>query len=160
MGRTITNLPNDIDPVKLINQKMLTCPMCGCQKIMKYRSEDKYCDVSGEVHKLLRYLNKYRWVRYSEVICQNCGCKWDTGWYPQDHKMFQIPVDKDKDDINQSVEKILKNLGITIGLPILSDIDLQELEDRFGKNVRIVVEDMLSGENKRWADNFFDSIDA
>ena len=29
-------------------------------------------------------------------------------------------------------------------------IDLQELEDRFGKYVRFVVEDMMSGEGKRW----------
>lgn len=30
------------------------------------------------------------------------------------------------------------------------EIDLQELEDRFGKYVRFVVEDMMSGEGKRW----------
>ena len=29
-------------------------------------------------------------------------------------------------------------------------INLQELEDRFGKYVRFVVEDMISGEGKRW----------
>lgn len=29
-------------------------------------------------------------------------------------------------------------------------INLQELEDRFGKYVRFVVEDMMSGEGKRW----------
>lgn len=30
------------------------------------------------------------------------------------------------------------------------EIDLQELEDRFGKYVRFIVEDMMSGEGKRW----------
>ena len=30
------------------------------------------------------------------------------------------------------------------------NIDLQELEDRFGKYVRFVVEDMMSGEGRRW----------
>lgn len=30
------------------------------------------------------------------------------------------------------------------------DINLQELEDRYGKEVRFVVEDMISGEGKRW----------
>ena len=35
----------------------------------------------------------------------------------------------------------------------LNAIDLQELEDRFGKFVRFVVEDMISGEGKRWKDD-------
>lgn len=34
----------------------------------------------------------------------------------------------------------------------LSEEDLIELEDRFGANVRSVVEDMMSGEGKRWKD--------
>ena len=32
----------------------------------------------------------------------------------------------------------------------LSETDLLELEHRFGQHVRHVVEDMLSGEGKRW----------
>lgn len=32
----------------------------------------------------------------------------------------------------------------------ISEIDLIELRDRYGDEVRFVVEDMLSGEGKRW----------
>ena len=32
----------------------------------------------------------------------------------------------------------------------LSEVDLIELEDRFGPNVRFIVEDMIKGEGKRW----------
>jgi len=32
----------------------------------------------------------------------------------------------------------------------MTEEDLQELEDRFGAFVRFIVEDMLSGEGKRW----------
>lgn len=31
-------------------------------------------------------------------------------------------------------------------------VDLKELEDRFGKDVAFVVNDMLTGEGKRWKD--------
>ena len=34
--------------------------------------------------------------------------------------------------------------------PPAQSIDLQELEDRFGEYVRFVVNDMLTGEGKRW----------
>lgn len=39
--------------------------------------------------------------------------------------------------------------GVIFDAPTI-EIDLQEIEDRFGKYVRFVVEDMISGENKRW----------
>ena len=35
----------------------------------------------------------------------------------------------------------------------MTEEDLQELEDRFGAFVRFIVEDMLSGEGKRWKTN-------
>lgn len=52
----------------------------------------------------------------------------------------------DKEDAWRAEEEI-KNLPSINGL---TDVDLIELEDRFGKNVRFVVEDMLKGEGKRW----------
>lgn len=34
--------------------------------------------------------------------------------------------------------------------PVLNEIDLCELEYRYGKQVRFVVEDMMSGKGERW----------
>ena len=44
---------------------------------------------------------------------------------------------------NDAIDSIIDNA------PTI-DINLQELEDRYGKEVRFVVEDMISGEGMRW----------
>lgn len=44
------------------------------------------------------------------------------------------------------------------GMPsaiVMKEDDLLELEHRYGKEVRATVEDMLSGEGKRWRNEYF-----
>lgn len=41
---------------------------------------------------------------------------------------------------------------------VFSEVDLIELEDRFGYFVRAVVEDMISGENNRWSTKWCEDI--
>lgn len=41
-------------------------------------------------------------------------------------------------------------VGSMPSAPGLSEEDLQEIQDRFGDFVRFVVEDMTTGEGKRW----------
>ena len=45
-----------------------------------------------------------------------------------------------------------EELAVNIPPKTLTPSDLAELEHRFGKEVRFVIEDMLSGEGKRWED--------
>lgn len=152
MSRVITDLPDEFDPVVLIKGKVFSCPICGDgydnDKWYQYDREDR--DVKGVHHKLRTYLNKYEWRQYYDLQCKKCGCHWNTGWYPVDHKMFQVTVDGDKSTLSDSVNKMLTDMGLHLRLGVLSDEDLQELEDRFGKDVRFVVEDMISGKGKRW----------
>ena len=56
--------------------------------------------------------------------------------------MFNGALHPRIDDVVKSIDKA----------PTI-DINLQELEDRFGTFVREVVEDMISGEGKRWKDD-------
>lgn len=114
MSRIITDLPDAIDPVVLIEKKMLTCPLCGSNDI-KYCSYDcEYFDANGKHHKFLLYLNKYKWNRYPELTCKECGCKWDTGWYPADHKMFEVEVNCDKNVMINSLDIMTKGLGVNL----------------------------------------------
>ena len=49
---------------------------------------------------------------------------------------------------NSNSRKIVDHIN---AIPaVLTESDLQELEDRFGAFVRFVVEDMLSGKGERW----------
>ena len=102
MQRKITRLPDDLNPVKIINHKMMTCPLCGTLNNGKlyggYNSSYRlqYADINGVVHKFFKKKNKYQWGRYTKLLCENCGCGWDTGWYPVDNKMFEIPINIDK----------------------------------------------------------------
>ena len=110
MGVTITNLPNEIDPVILIERKMKICPYCGqiCDKrpsnwdkekvfiVPYFDSFYKKADKKGKNHKILTFKNKYRWKKYTELKCPSCGCKWDTDWFPIDHKMFEIYINKEE----------------------------------------------------------------
>ena len=152
MGRVITDLPDEFDPVELIWNKVHTCPICGGKytKDAWYHHDYDSRDAKGVHHKFRTYLNKYTWNQYYDLRCKECGCHWDTGWYPVDHKMFQITVDGDKDTLSTSVNKMLIDMGLQLRLGVLSEEDLQELEDRYGKDVRFVVEDMISGKGKRW----------
>lgn len=153
MSRTITDLPNDIDPVELIEKKMFTCPICGKNTFKDNQfcyPDNKRMDANGKKHEILKNKNKYWWHRYKELKCKKCGCKWDTGWYPADHDMFKIVVEGDVTMVQDAVNKMLKNLGLNLKIPTLSYEDLVELEDRFGSYVRFVVEDMLSGKNERF----------
>ena len=120
MSRVITDLPDKIDPVVLIEKKMLTCPLCGGKpkEIKWYQRLETRRDANGKQHLWLMFLNKYEWHRYSELICKQCGCKWDTGWYPADHKMFEIEVRDDKDALADSVNKMIEGLGLDLEINI------------------------------------------
>ena len=151
MSRIITDLPDDIDPVTLIKQKLWQCPICGGKpKDLYYNHDYERMDATGNIHKFIGRLNKYIWHQYYGLVCEKCGCEWDTGWYPADHKMFEITVDGDKDTVRDAVNNMLKNLGIAPSMVLLSEEDLIEIQDRFGDYVRFVIEDMMSGEEKRW----------
>lgn len=152
MSRVITDLPDELDPVELIFNKVHTCPICGGKydKDTWSSSSYEYRDAKGIYHRFRTHLNKYEWKQRYDLQCKKCGCHWDTGWYPVDHKMFQITVDGDKDTLSASVNKMLTDMGLQLRLGVLSEEDLQELEDRYGKDVRFVVEDMISGKGKRW----------
>lgn len=122
MGITITNLPGEIDPVILIERKMKICPYCGqiCDKkpsnwdeervfLKPYLKYDyKKADQKGKNHKILTFKNKYKWKRYVELKCPSCGCRWNTDWFPADHKMFEIYINKEeKNKIeNSSLKKV------------------------------------------------------
>lgn len=150
MGRTITQLPGQFDPIALIKQKVFTCPICGSKAREKFYSYDyKWMDENGIHHKYRTKLNKYVWYQHHDLICEKCGCKWDTGWYPADYKMFEIQLDSDN-SIEDSLSNMIKNLGLDLKLKTLSEEDLQEIKDRFGDYVRFVIEDMMSGDGKRW----------
>lgn len=122
MSRIITDLPDIIDPVVLIKEKMLTCPLCGGKRdIDKYMStyyNSELRDANGKRHKWFTSLNKYMWHRYPELTCKQCGCKWDTGWYPADHKMFEIEIRDDEDALADSVNKMIEGLGLDIEINI------------------------------------------
>lgn len=58
----------------------------------------------------------------------------------------------DADALLRSTDKeAIHAWEIALAPTVFSDKDLIELEDRFGKFVRTVVEDMISGENQRWS---------
>lgn len=61
-------------------------------------------------------------------------------------------VDISTETLKDQLQKVVDNL-MRCRRMTRSRIDLQELEDRFGKYVRFVVEDMMSGEEKRWKKN-------
>ena len=114
MQRIIKSLPKDLDPIKIIERKMMTCPICGTLNdgitsyhCFAYRHE-RYADTNGVVHTFFRKKNKYLWCRYMVLACQNCGCKWDTGWYPADQAMFEIPINIDN---KNNYETLLNTFG-------------------------------------------------
>ena len=152
MSRKITDLPDSIDPVVLIKEKVLTCPICGnrARNGIWYDEITMEADEFGKHHKFLRSNNKYIWKEKLDVKCEKCGCKWNTGLFPADHKMFEISIDGENNTILAAINTMTKNLGLDYRISTLSQEDLIELEDRFGEYVRFVVEDMLSGEGKRW----------
>lgn len=114
MGITITDLPDEIDPVVLIEEKMKICPYCGqiCDKkpsnwdekrvfiIPYFDTIYKKADEKGKSHKILKFKNKYQWKKYLSLRCPSCGCKWDTGWFPMDHKMFEITLENKETNNN------------------------------------------------------------
>ncbi len=155
MGRKITKLPDSFDPVALIKKKACSCPLCGGEPIDIDCAYGwyRYCDRKGINHEIRESLNKYRWECYEGLTCSKCGCEWSTGLHPADYKLFEIEVDKDSAAIRTAVNEMLDKLKLNVKLRTLTDIDLQEIQDRFGDYVRFVVEDMLDGEDKRFLDN-------
>lgn len=102
MSKVITDLPDEIDPIVLIEKSKLSCPFCKESSTTDWYSRDEkygFADKKGKYHNILIYKNKYKWKRIKKVHCQKCECEFDTGWYPIDHKMFEIPV-KEENKIN------------------------------------------------------------
>ena len=158
MSRVITDLPDNLDPVTLIKEKLWKCPLCGGKpKDIYYRQDYECMDAIGKVHRFIRSLNKYMWYQDYGLKCERCSCEWNTGWYPADHKMFEIAVDGDENTIRDAVNNMLRKLGIVPSMALLSEEDLIEIQDRFGDYVRFVIEDMMSGENKRWVNEEIDN---
>lgn len=142
-------LSDRLNPVKMIKRRMLACPICGGSADMALLRGHctSWMDINGKHHTLFMQKNKYKWERYKDLICKSCGCEWDTGWYPADDTMFQVDVRKDRVDFGEAYRELTKGI-----LPQpLSSVDLQELEDRFGEEVRFVVEDMMYCRNRRFA---------
>lgn len=119
--RTITDLPDDFDPVVIIEERMEKCPICGgCYNSRFFHDEMReMMDSKGRHHKILKWLNKYLWERKVGLKCENCGCQWDTGWYPADHSMFEVKVTSDEisnyEVTVRAFAKIIKRLGLDKG---------------------------------------------
>lgn len=105
--RTITDLPDKFDPVVLIEDYVTRCPICGARRDWDWYSGADYemMDAAGIHHNFIKSLNKYKWKRLKDLKCKNCGCHWDTGWYPADHEMFEIAINS---DVRSNYEKTLK----------------------------------------------------
>ena len=102
----ITDLPDYIDPIVLIEKRVKTCPICGSSYNKQFCPvpQTEYMDKKGKYHKIFKFKNKYLWKQYRNLICGNpsCKCRWDTGWYPADYEMFKITV-KNKDIVKDFV---------------------------------------------------------
>lgn len=97
MGVVITDLPDEIDPIILIENKLKKCPLCGqrcdeeplnwdenkrgafMHRWPNFYPDEKKADEKGKIHKILLSKNKYLWKRYDNLKCPSCGCSWDTG---------------------------------------------------------------------------------
>lgn len=107
-GKTLIDFPDQIDPVKLIDEKMRTCPFCNrvvsdastpWSKEYKFdytrKSDSVLLDDKGKKHRFRKKLNKYRWIKYEVVRCGKCYTSWKTDYFPADCKMFAIEVKED-----------------------------------------------------------------
>lgn len=95
--RIIQDLPDPIDPIVLIEKKVQQCPFCKEKtKLLYYNMSIRhtYADIYGIHHNILTYKNRFMWKK-CKLQC-SCGCQWDTGWYPIDHKMFEITLNSEE----------------------------------------------------------------
>lgn len=96
------------------------------------------------------------------VKCFNCGGMIDAekdtlqeaieAWnrrVPEEQQMIVLSPDLTDKQVRDLFDK-LRNIQPTVIGAHLTDVDLMELRDRFGKEVADVVADMISGEEKRW----------
>ena len=91
--KTIIDMPDEIDPIAIIQKVKLTCPVCGYKNdSKKHYASTINLDRNGEYHNFFTTLNKYVWKRFYFVTCEKCGCEFDTDWFPADKRMFEIPV--------------------------------------------------------------------
>ena len=107
--KIITDLPDIIDPVILIEEKVRECPFCNSVKNIdkpQWRNTLKqYADKRGVHHQIFTFLNKYLWKKYVDLHCTKCGCTWDTNWFPADREMFKISISDDETPISELNEK-------------------------------------------------------
>lgn len=106
MSIIITDLPDEINPIILIEKKVKKCPLCGQQcdeKPANWNNNKEFikpylcsnarkADKNGKVHKILKFKNKYWWKKYTGLRCPSCKCEWNTEWFPIDPKMFEITL--------------------------------------------------------------------
>ncbi len=96
------------------------------------------------------------------VKCFNCGGMIDAekdtlqeaieAWNRralEDQKMIILNPDLTDEQVRELFKKYMEMQPTVVGAHI-TDVDLMELRDRFGKEVADVVADMISGEEKRW----------
>lgn len=102
--KIIKDLPDTIDPIILIEQKVHECPFCKTNKFIRgIRWCDKMtkkADKHGKTHNILTFLNKYQWEKHEDVHCTKCGCTWDTDWFPVDRDMFKVEIDDNEEKIS------------------------------------------------------------
>lgn len=103
-GSTITKLPNDIDPQRIIEktvyEKYHICPFCGENRSYEMRHvngrlmdtgvrQKSYPDYyyglprDGKFWWLKFWRKRHRW-RKDKYQCFNCGAEWESEWYPTD----------------------------------------------------------------------------
>lgn len=68
---------------------------------------------------------------------------------PEEQQMLVLSPDLTDKQVRDLFDK-LRSIQPTVIGAHLTDVDLMELRDRFGKEVADVVADMISGEEKRW----------
>lgn len=90
--------------------------------------------------------------RLQNAICEFVDNGEIVGMFVADFNIMLERCEVEAEPIEEQIREYLFKNNYTMRLIAepTDRIDLQELEDRFGKYVRFVVEDMMSGEGKRW----------
>ena len=86
----VTELPDKINPNKIIQQKMKekygTCPFCGESRTV-WEVRNQVAGVTNSfirLHKSYSLFSKPLWSQKDCYSCCTCGAKWETPYYPID----------------------------------------------------------------------------
>lgn len=90
MAIQMIRYPKEIDPLRMVEEKIIVCPFCKTNKhvldILKGGERDFdyiWADEEGKTHGILTHKNKYRWIR-ARCTCGECKAKWISDWAPYD----------------------------------------------------------------------------